>query len=193
MEQIDNIMSPEKLDRLSDPLAARVRSALDSAPAIESFLRGVWLGHPLHPVLTDVPIGAWTAAVVLDATAQAGEEGYDRAAETTILVGVVGAMGAAVTGLTDWSTTDGERRRMGLIHGVTNVTATSLFVLSLISRRQRRRTAGRRLAALGYMVAMAGAYLGGELVFRKEVGVSPMGPLDPAGHHARHLDAAQSE
>ena len=172
------------MEKMSGELAMAVRSVLDRAPAIRSFLRGVWLGHPLHPVLTDIPIGAWTAAVVLDGTAQDDEGGYGRAADNTILVGVIGALGAAATGLTDWSATDGERRRLGLIHGLTNVTATSLFVLALTLRNQDRH-ARSRCAALAYGFALAGAYLGGHLVFRKEVGVDPMGPsaAEPALQH----------
>jgi uncharacterized membrane protein len=176
MEPIDQALQSERLERLSAPLAHLVREALDRAPAIRQFLRGGWLGHPLHPVLTDVPLGAWTAALVLDATTNGDEEGYGRAADNTILVGLAGALSAAVTGLTDWSTTDGEARRLGLIHGLTNITATSLFVLALSKRRQDR-SARRRFAALGYAVALAGAYLGGHLVFRKEIGVDPRGPM----------------
>jgi uncharacterized membrane protein len=185
METLENVGRSGNFDRISGQLALGLRNALERAPEIRNFLRGVWLGHPLHPVLTDVPIGAWTAAMVLDATTRGDEAGYGRAADNTILVGVIGALGAAVTGLTDWSATDGERRRLGLIHGLTNVTATSLFVLAL-TRRADDRDARRRLASVAYAFAMAGAYLGGHLVFRKEVGVHPLGPsaAAPATEHA---------
>jgi nitrite reductase/ring-hydroxylating ferredoxin subunit/uncharacterized membrane protein len=126
----------------------------------------VWLGHPLHPVLTDIPVGAWTAAMILDAA------GEDSAADLAVTVGLVGAAGSAVTGLTDWQATDGSARRVGLVHGLLNATATTLFVASMVSRKRRKRPMGQTLAALGYGVAMAAAYLGGHLVYRKQVGVN---------------------
>lgn len=177
-------MESTYLDRLTVPVAATLRDNLDDAPSLKHFLKGAWLGHPLHPVLTDIPIGAWTAGVVLDATAPpdwARDEGYAAATDTVMLVGLLGALGAALTGLTDWSATEGERRRLGFVHGVTNVTATSLFTISLLARHRGRRAAAKRYAAVGYLVALAGAYLGGHLVFRKEVGVSPDGPSELAG------------
>jgi nitrite reductase/ring-hydroxylating ferredoxin subunit/uncharacterized membrane protein len=132
---------------------------------VRNFLHGVWLGHPLHPVLTDVPIGAWTAAVVLDAADEAS------AADLAVKVGLAGAVASAATGLTDWQATDGPARRVGLAHGLLNLTATALFGLSLLSRNRRDRGAAKTLALVGYGVAAAAAYLGGHLVFRKRIGV----------------------
>src|SRR2546427_5334845 len=87
--------------------------------SLKPFLHGVWLGHPLHPVLTDIPIGAWTTTLALDATAAAtGDRSYQRAGDVALAVGLAGAVGAAVTGLTDFSETDGRARRIGLVHGL---------------------------------------------------------------------------
>src|SRR3954454_11209988 len=117
------------LDRVADPLSNAVRRAYEAAGPIgqqaKNALHGVWLGHPLHPVFTDVPIGAWTTALALDAAAD-GDPGMLRAATFALGVGLVGAAGAAVSGLTDWSETDGRSRRTGLIHGLLNIDATSL-------------------------------------------------------------------
>lgn len=165
------------LDTMANPLSAAVRESLDGVPQLKSFLKGVWLGHPLHPAITDIPIGAWTTAVVLDATASDDmDDGYARSAETAITVGLVGAIGSAVTGLTDFSDIKGKQRRLGLVHGLINLTATGLFAASLASRRNGNRSAGRTYSTVGYMIAMAGAYLGGSLVFREEVGVDASGP-----------------
>lgn len=165
------------LDAMANPLSAAVRESLDGVPQFKSFLKGVWLGHPLHPAITDIPIGAWTTAVVLDATASDHmDDGYARSAETAIVVGLVGAIGSAVTGLTDFSDIKGKQRRVGLVHGLINLTATGLFAASLASRRSGNRSAGRAYSTIGYMIAMAGAYLGGTLVFREEVGVDAAGP-----------------
>jgi nitrite reductase/ring-hydroxylating ferredoxin subunit/uncharacterized membrane protein len=157
------------LEPVESGLQRAVGSAFDSAGTagrkIRNFLHGVWLGHPLHPVLTDIPVGAWTAAVVLDALDE--REGADWA----IKVGLVGAVGSAVTGLTDWQATDGPARRVGLVHGLLNTTAAALFTASVVARNRRDRSAGRGLALAGYAVAMASAYLGGNLVYRKQIGV----------------------
>src|SRR5689334_9847073 len=120
------------LDTVAKPLSQAVRDLYESAGeagrAAKNFAHGVWLGHPLHPVLTDIPIGAWTAGVVLDAVAAANDdESMARAADVVIAVGLAGALGAAVTGLTDWSETGGRARRTGLVHGLLNVAATALY------------------------------------------------------------------
>src|SRR5437763_7120927 len=90
-----------------------------SAQKIRNFLNGTWLGEPLHVVLTDVPVGAWTAAMVFDAleTFNSRHE-FALAADTSIAIGLAGAAGAAITGVTDWSDVDPPARRLGLIHGL---------------------------------------------------------------------------
>src|SRR5918999_5765897 len=156
------------IDRVAEPLSQAVRDAYDAAgPAgqhAKNALHGVWLGHPLHPVFTDVPIGAWTTALALDAAAK-GDPGMRRAATFAIGVGLAGALGAAVTGLTDWSETDGRSRRVGLIHGLLNVTATTLFATAFALRRKDSHQNGRTCAWTGYAIAVGAAYLGGNLVY----------------------------
>jgi nitrite reductase/ring-hydroxylating ferredoxin subunit/uncharacterized membrane protein len=139
---------------------------------IKNFWHGVWLGHPLHPVITDVPVGMWTAAVTLDALeAATRRRGFGSAADVGVGVGVVSALVAAVAGLTDWQHVDGKARRIGLVHALANVIATGLFGASWYMRGQQRRGPGRQLSLLGYLVAMLGAYLGGHLVFAQRIGV----------------------
>lgn len=144
----------------------------ESGKCIKNFLHGTWLGHPLHPALTDVPIGAWTAAAVLDGLELCGVKKYSPGADVAIGVGLVGAVGAAVTGLTDWTGTDTESRKVGLMHGLLNLGATALYATSYYMRKQKgcRKTA-ISLSILGYGVATAAAYLGGHLVFGKQIGV----------------------
>ncbi|MEN3337177.1 MAG: hypothetical protein V7647_853 [Acidobacteriota bacterium] len=160
-----------------DPASRALRSAIDNVfqgetgRTVKDALNGVWLGHPLHPVLTDLPVGAWTMAEVFDAMdAASGGSRYEEAARVCINAGLVGAAGAAVTGLTDWSDTGQEDRRMGLVHAMLNVTATSLFVASTLLRRRRRTPGATRASAAGYAFAMAGAYLGGALVYKRRIG-----------------------
>ena len=150
------------------------KAAGPSGQAIKNFLHGTWLGHPLHPVLTDVPIGSWTAAVALDAAeAISGRREFGRGADIAIKVGLAGAVGAAVTGLTDWSATDSRARKMGLAHGLLNVSATLLYTVSLLlRRRQEFRRSGICLSLLGYAVSGFAAYIGGHLVFGEKIGVN---------------------
>jgi nitrite reductase/ring-hydroxylating ferredoxin subunit/uncharacterized membrane protein len=163
------------IDRVAEPLSKAVRDAYEAAgPAgqhAKNVLHGVWLGHPLHPVFTDLPIGAWTTALALD-TASNGDQGMRRAATFAIEVGLTGALGAAVTGLTDWSETDGQSRRADLVHGLLNLTATTLFAAAFALRRKDSHDGGRKCAWAGYAVALGAAYLGGDLVYGQRIGVT---------------------
>jgi nitrite reductase/ring-hydroxylating ferredoxin subunit/uncharacterized membrane protein len=169
---IKRVEQQETLDQLSDKIQPFVRDAFESA-GVKNILHGTWLGHPLHPALTDVPLGAWTAALTLDAMESiSGRRELGVGADAAIAVGLVGAAGAAVTGLTDWSETDGRARKVGLLHGLLNVGATALYATSLVLRRKDNRSAGRGFAMLGFAVSSAAAYLGGHLVFGEQIGVN---------------------
>ena len=138
----------------------------------KDFLHGKWLGHALHPVLTDIPVGAWTTALALDAVEMlTGEEGIGDAADLAVGIGLLGAVGSAVTGAADWSETYGRAKNVGLVHGMLNLAAAGLYTASLISRRGKSRQSGVALSMLGYGVASFAAYLGGHLVFGEQVGV----------------------
>jgi nitrite reductase/ring-hydroxylating ferredoxin subunit/uncharacterized membrane protein len=174
---LDKLGQQAWLDPVAEPLTAAVHQAYEAGGetgrALKNAAHGVWLGHPLHPVFTDVPLGSWTTALALDAAESAtGDPGYGRAADLAIGVGLAGAVGAAITGLTDWSETDGRARRAGLMHGLLNVSATSLYVISLALRRNRARAAGRACSAAGLAVAGVAAYLGGNLVYGERIGVN---------------------
>jgi len=163
------------LDQIAEPLGAAVRNAFAAGGALgqqaKNALHGVWLEHPLHPVFTDVPIGAWTTALALDCSAN-GDRGMRRASTFALGVGLLGALGAAVTGLTDWSETQGESRRTGLVHGLMNIAATSLVAAAYLQRKSNSRATGRACAWSGYGIALASAYLGGDLVYAQRVGVT---------------------
>ena len=142
------------------------------AQKIRDFLNGTWLGEPLHVVLTDVPIGAWTAAIFFDGMDEVRSSRASAfAADTSIAIGLVGAAGAAFTGLVDWSDVDPPARKVGFLHGLLNVGATALFTTSLLLRRRNRRREGRLFAALGYAVVAYSAHLGGKMVYTHRVGV----------------------
>jgi len=167
------IGSQEWLDDIAKPVEKAVERAFpgERGRTVKDGLHGRWLGHPLHPVFTDVPIGAWMMAQVFDALgATRRTRAYDNAAKVCITTGLLGAVGAAATGLADWSETGRDSRRIGFIHGMVNITATSLFLASAIMRRRRKTPGAVAASSTGFAVAMAGAYLGGVLVYQREIG-----------------------
>jgi nitrite reductase/ring-hydroxylating ferredoxin subunit len=103
-----------------------------------------------------------------------------QAADAMIKVGLVGAAGAAMTGLADWSKIGGgEPRRIGLAHGLLNATATACYVTSMCLRLSHSRRAGRQFAFLGLMISGVAAFLGGHLVFKKKIGVDHTADYSP--------------
>ena len=169
------IASQDWLQEAGDPLQKAIHGLFGSdraGRAVKDLLHGTWLGHPLHPVLVNVPIGAWTVALVFDALeGLGGNEDLAAGADTAIGIGILGALGAAVTGAADWSETGGRSERIGLVHALLNVVATGLYTASWIARRKRRRDTGVALSMLGFAVGSASAYLGGHLVFSEQLGV----------------------
>jgi nitrite reductase/ring-hydroxylating ferredoxin subunit/uncharacterized membrane protein len=172
---LDREESP-KAKAVAESLQKLVHKAFASAgptgQSIKNFLNGTWLGEPLHVVLTDVPIGAWTTALVFDAVEMvSGRDAFATAADTAVAIGIVGALGAAITGVTDWQDADAPARRIGMIHGILNLSGTALFTGSLIARRRKSRNIGRILGTLGYGVMSFAAHLGGKMVYEHRVGV----------------------
>ena len=160
----------ERLQKLLDK--ALYSGGRPSAQKIRNFLNGTWLGEPLHVVIKDLPVGAWTVAMVFDGLDLVlSRREFALAAETSITIGLVGAAGAVVTGMTDWSDVDPPARRLGFIHGLLNVGGTALFLTSLLLRKNKSRRAGRTVAVLGYAVMAYAAHLGGKMVYVHRVGV----------------------
>ena len=160
----------ERLQRLLDK--ALYADGSPEAQKLRNFLNGTWLGEPLHVVLTDLPLGAWTVAMVFDLLDLVlDRREFALAADTSIGIGLAGAAGAAVTGMTDWSDVDSPARRLGLIHGLLNLSGTALFATSLLLRRKKSRRNGRIVSALGYAVIAYAAHLGGKMVYEHGVGV----------------------
>lgn len=171
------------LDRIADQVQAPVTRMLAKSPTARTVLHGTWLGHSLHAVMTDVPVGAWTAGIALDALELAGQDHGRHRGDAVHAVGLTAALGAAVTGLADWSHLDGAPRRVGLLHGLTNTVVAGLFAASLVARRRDQRGAGMALSTIGYGLLMFGSWLGGELTYRYGVSVNrnaftPPGPTE---------------
>jgi nitrite reductase/ring-hydroxylating ferredoxin subunit/uncharacterized membrane protein len=141
--------------------------------ALELMHGGRWAGHPLHPALSDLPIGLWTGATLLDAADRgpAPPRGID-AAGVLSAAGIVAAGATALTGLSDWTVSNEQDRRVGLFHGLLNTAALGLQCASLGTRMAGHRGTARALGAVGLTVTVAAGYLGGHLVFTKGVMVS---------------------
>jgi nitrite reductase/ring-hydroxylating ferredoxin subunit/uncharacterized membrane protein len=167
-ELASRIGEVEGLDRGTGPLVKAAKTLIPPGP-VKDVLSGSQLGHPLHPALTDVPIGSFTAATVLDLVGGASAEG---AVEALLALGIVATLPTATAGLADWSDTYGAEQRIGLIHAVANVAALSLFAGSLVARRGGRRGLGRLLGLAGQATLLTGGYLGGHLSYARGVGVN---------------------
>ncbi len=135
----------EALDKVAKPLAGAVGRAVRPR-VVRNLLSGTDLGHPLPPVLTDLPIGAWVMSALLDAAGGPAAEG---AADLLVAVGVVAAVPAAAAGLNDWSDTAGPETRVGLVHATVNTTALSLYLVSVVARARGRRRGGKALGPAG--------------------------------------------
>ena len=147
-------------------------SAGEAGQAVKNALHGVWLGHPVHPAITDVPVGSWTTAAVLDVLDLAGGDQYQAGADAAIMVGLVSAIPAALSGMTDWTATHGKTQRMGAMHGILNMGAAALYASSYAARKADNRGLGRWLGFAGFALVMASAWLGGELSYSQKVGVN---------------------
>ena len=155
------------LDRVAGPLEQAARPLLRREP-VSRLLSGAWLGHRLHPMLTDVVIGAWMSASILDA---AGDESARAHARRLVAVGIVSSLPTVASGVHDWMDYGTKVRRAGVVHALANATGLALQVASWTARRsgRHRRGAGLSLAAMG--AATAGGYLGGHLSYVLGAGV----------------------
>jgi nitrite reductase/ring-hydroxylating ferredoxin subunit len=151
---------------------------------VRDVLDGVWLGNPLHPALTDVPIGAWTAAAALDVI------GSD-AADDVLAIGVLAAVPTALTGLNDWSHLKGSPRRLGVVHAILNTMGLTLNVGSLALRRNGHRGLARVLSGVGYLGVLYSAHLGGRLSFGLGVRVNRTAFENPRERFAAVMDASE--
>jgi nitrite reductase/ring-hydroxylating ferredoxin subunit len=136
--------------------------------ALELLHGGRWVGHPVHPALSDLPIGLWAGVVVLDATdrSPAPRQGLD-AAGMMSAAGIVAACATALTGLSDWAVSNDQDRRVGLFHGLLNTAGVGIQCASLGARMTGHRDTARALGAASFTVMAAAGYLGGHLVFTK--------------------------
>ncbi len=154
----------EALNEVYDKLGGKGREILHGSP----------LHEPLHSVTVTVPLGSWTATLLFDTIgALGGDRKFDFAADALLIVGLVGAVAASVTGTNDWSEVKREApRKVGAVHALLNVAATALFVASLVQRRKSgSRSMARGLATVGYLIVSVSSHLGGNMIYEHGIGV----------------------
>ena len=167
-ELAERIEGLEQLDAAGKWLKSLVDRYIPQGGELKDVLSGTWLGHPVHPVLTDVVVGAWTSSLVLDLIPGRKTR---KASDRLVDVGILAALPTALAGLSDWTDTWGRTRRVGLVHASANLLALWLYASSSLARKRGRRLRGVRLSMGGFGVAFASAYLGGHLSFARGVGV----------------------
>ncbi len=157
----------ERMDALR-PLVGAMRSL--SAPLatgdIRSKLAGEWLGHSLHPLLTDLPLGFWTSASLLDVV---GGRGARKTSRRLIGLGIAASLPTAASGLSDWAHTGEQDQRVGAVHAAANVAALACYTASYAARWRGRHLRAALLGFAGATAAMAGGYLGGHLALNRAV------------------------
>ncbi|MFD6418287.1 Rieske 2Fe-2S domain-containing protein [Streptomyces sp. NPDC060194] len=161
----------DRLERAAalDAVADRVRDAVRAVPLGRGrdLLHGRWLGHPVHPLMVQVPIGAWFSAALLD-----GLPGRSRSADLLVGVGVAAALPAAAAGWADWAELQRRQLRVGLVHAAANATGVTLYAASLAARTRGRTTLGKALGFAGLTAVSAGGAIGGHLAYRQASGAN---------------------
>jgi nitrite reductase/ring-hydroxylating ferredoxin subunit/uncharacterized membrane protein len=163
----DGIEDAAILDRPSDALAGLLHKVLPAGP-LKDLLSGTPIGHPAHPMLVTVPIGAWLSANLLDVV---GGRQSRATARRLLALGTAAALPAALSGASDWSDTMGAERRVGFVHAVANWAAIALYASSWNARRTGHQAKGIGLAVLGAAAVGVSGWLGGHLSYSIGVGV----------------------
>ena len=165
---VDIMKRLEREGRL-DPLIARVTPVVDrvfATPGARAVLQGRWLGHAIHPLLSDLPLGLWTSVNVLDLWPVPGSR---RSAQRLLALGLASAPAVVVTGWAEWRDVETRERRVGLVHAGLNASGLALYALSLMSRHRDRHGWGVALALGGSAAVAAAGYLGGHLTAVRKV------------------------
>jgi uncharacterized membrane protein len=162
---VRRIETDERLDGPAD-LVERLSRPLD-APGPKRALSGAWMGHALHPLLTDFPLGAWTSATLLDLF---GGRRSRAAAQGLVAFGVACTVPTIASGLVEWRTTGAADARVGVVHAAVNGLAAACYARSMVPRGRGQGLRTAAWSVTGGLVATAGGYLGGHLSIARKVG-----------------------
>ena len=159
----------EENEALDQPAGALARAAGAAVPrgAVRDVLTGAWVGHAVHPILTDIPIGCWTSASVLDFL---GGRSSRKGATLLLALGNAAALPTIATGLAEWLEAEPAARRVGLVHAGANAAGLACYSASLLARLRGRHIRGAAWALAGMGAATAGGLLGGHMAFGMKVG-----------------------
>ena len=166
VDLVRRIEDAQGLDPAVHAIGPVARQAF-SAGTRGEILRGDWLGHALHPLLTDVVVGSWTSASMLDLV---GGRDTDKAARRLVGIGLLAFVPTAWSGWAEWSEAGTREQRVGLVHAVTNGAAAGAYYASWRARRKGKRVRGAALGLVGAAVSGSAAYLGGHLAIARKVG-----------------------
>ncbi len=165
-DAVHGLENDRRLDRVVDPVRRVVQRLLPPGPARDA-LHGVPVGHPVHPTLVQVSIGAFMSASVLDAL-----PGNEAASTALVATGLASVAPAAVTGWADWSELHEQQQRVGLVHAAANLTGVALYAFSLAGRLHGSHRSGKVLGLAGLGMLGLGGFLGGHLAFRQASGAN---------------------
>jgi nitrite reductase/ring-hydroxylating ferredoxin subunit/uncharacterized membrane protein len=184
----DRLEYAEGLDRVVGPVQKIVQKVPPGA--VKDALHGVWLGHPLHPVLVQVPVGAWMSAAFLDVSPDG-----ERQARHLIGIGLLASVPAALAGSADWAEQHEQQMRVGVVHAAANSTAITLYLGSLLARSRQRTGLGKVLGFAGLAAVAAGGLLGGDISYRQAGGANHAEEVphlvEPGWHDLLRLDALE--
>lgn len=184
MKELQFVKSIARLENATalDSISAHATTLINSVfrrRGLRDVLHGVPAGHPMHPVMVQIPIGAWTSAAVLDLI-----PGMNAASTVLVGMGVAAAIPAASAGEVDWTELHEQQKRVGVVHAAANIVGTSLYTLSLVQRLRGHGTSGKVLSFIGLGIVSAGGFLGGHLSYRQAAGANhteDVAHLFPAG------------
>jgi nitrite reductase/ring-hydroxylating ferredoxin subunit len=165
-DAVHALETDQRLDRVVDPVRSVVQGLLPPGPARDA-LHGVSVGHPVHPTLVQVSIGAFMSASLLDAL-----PGNEAASTALVATGLASVAPTAVTGWADWSELHEQQQRVGVVHAAANLTGVALYALSLASRLRGSHRSGKALGLAGLGMLGLGGFLGGHLSFRQASGAN---------------------
>ena len=170
-DAVRRLESDDRWDPVADSLSDAAQPL--TVGATGSALRGEWLGHALHPLMTDLPIGCWTSSMVLDVI---GGKRSRRASRRLVGLGVLLALPTAATGVVELATIEDRRiRRVAAVHALGNTAALAVFAASYLARRHQHQFRGVALGVAGGALATVTGYLGGHMSFARSAGVQDRG------------------